>query len=142
MTLIGRQLRTISLYLPWDLPITSSFYVNNAKRILVTILLGPYASRLKLEGLSFPKMTMVGPGLCAFRYIPYAISDSIWLANGTLLVGVRHHMFLYGQTQSYGPNSTTESLFVHVARINGPLPDYHPQMLLQCLLWGVEPFFH
>ncbi|KAG8219687.1 RAVE protein 1 C terminal-domain-containing protein [Butyriboletus roseoflavus] len=70
------------------------------------------------------------------RYIPYTISDSIWLANGTLLVGVGHHMFLYGQTQSYGPNSTTESLFVHVARINGPLPDYHPQMLLQCLLWG------
>lgn len=50
-------------------------------------------------------------------------------------------MFLYGQTQSYGPsstNSTNESLFVHVARINGPLPDYHPQMLLQCLLWGVD----
>ncbi|KAI9461775.1 RAVE protein 1 C terminal-domain-containing protein [Boletus coccyginus] len=70
------------------------------------------------------------------RYIPYPISDSIWLANGTLLVGVGHHMFLYGQTQPYGPGSTNESLFVHVARINGPLPDYHPQMLLQCLLWG------
>jgi hypothetical protein len=47
-------------------------------------------------------------------------------------------MFLYGQTQSYGPGSTNESLFVHVARINGPLPDYHPQMLLQCLLWGAH----
>ncbi|KAF8140396.1 RAVE protein 1 C terminal-domain-containing protein [Boletus edulis] len=70
------------------------------------------------------------------RYIPYPISDSIWLANGTLLVGVGHHMLLYGQTQSYGPSSINESLFVHVARINGPLPDYHPQMLLQCLLWG------
>ncbi|KAN0100493.1 RAVE protein 1 C terminal domain containing protein [Tylopilus felleus] len=70
------------------------------------------------------------------RYIPYPISDSIWLADGTLLVGVGHHMLLYGQTQSYELGSTNESLFVHVARINGPLPDYHPQMLLQCLLWG------
>ncbi|KAG9314237.1 RAVE protein 1 C terminal-domain-containing protein [Chiua virens] len=70
------------------------------------------------------------------RFTPYTISDSVWLANGTLLVGAGHHMFLYGQAQSYGPNSADESLFVHVARINGPLPDYHPQMLLQCLLWG------
>lgn len=45
-------------------------------------------------------------------------------------------MLLYGQRQSYELGSTNESLFVHVARINGPLPDYHPQMLLQCLLWG------
>ena len=29
-----------------------------------------------------------------------------------------------------------ESLFEYVARQNGPLDDYHPQMLLQCLLWG------
>lgn len=29
-----------------------------------------------------------------------------------------------------------ESLFEHVARLNGPLEEYHPQMLLQCLLWG------
>lgn len=29
-----------------------------------------------------------------------------------------------------------ESLFEHVARLNGPLEEYHPQMMLQCLLWG------
>ncbi|KAH7885922.1 RAVE protein 1 C terminal-domain-containing protein [Phlebopus sp. FC_14] len=44
-----------------------------------------------------------------------------------------HLMFLYGQRPSN--NSSSDSLFVHVARHNGPLPDYHPQMLLQCLLW-------
>nr|GAT47823.1 WD repeat protein [Mycena chlorophos] len=63
--------------------------------------------------------------------MPYQISDSIWLANGSLLVGAGHQMLLYGQR-----DSTSESLFEHVARQNGPLEDYHPQMLLQCLLWG------
>lgn len=32
----------------------------------------------------------------------------------------------------------TESLFEYVARQNGPLEDYHPQMMLQCLLWGTH----
>lgn len=32
-------------------------------------------------------------------------------------------------------------LFVTVARRNGPLPDYHPQMLLQCLLWGEDGYY-
>lgn len=36
-----------------------------------------------------------------------------------------------------------ESLFEYVARRNGPLEDYHPQMILQCLLWGVfDPYSH
>ena len=50
-------------------------------------------------------------------------------------------MYLYGQrltSSNAGVRSTysDESLFKTVARQNGPLPDYHPQMLLQCLLWG------
>ncbi|KAF5323620.1 hypothetical protein D9611_005764 [Ephemerocybe angulata] len=48
-------------------------------------------------------------------------------------------MYLFGEpaepteAKSLQPN---ESLFEHVARRNGPLEDYNPQMLLQCLLWG------
>jgi hypothetical protein len=34
------------------------------------------------------------------------------------------------------PEASRETLFEHVARRNGPLEDYNPQMLLQCLLWG------
>ncbi|KAJ7654974.1 RAVE protein 1 C terminal-domain-containing protein [Mycena polygramma] len=69
-------------------------------------------------------------------FIPYPISDSIWLANGSLLVGAGHQMFLFGQQRpSAADDSPRESLFEHVARQNGPLEDYHPQMLLQCLLW-------
>jgi hypothetical protein len=37
---------------------------------------------------------------------------------------------------SFRDNAPSKDLFETVARRNGPLPDYHPQMLLQCLLWG------
>ncbi|KAF9270044.1 WD repeat-containing protein [Marasmius fiardii PR-910] len=65
------------------------------------------------------------------NFIPYSISDSIWLTGGSLLVGAGHQMLLYGS----GRNKEAENLFEYVARSNGPLQDYHPQILLQCLLW-------
>ncbi|EGO30925.1 hypothetical protein SERLADRAFT_432587 [Serpula lacrymans var. lacrymans S7.9] len=70
------------------------------------------------------------------QFVPYPISDSIWLANGSFLVGAGHQLFLFGQPKSSDGREATEGLFEHVARHNGPLDDYHPQMLLQCLLWG------
>lgn len=46
-------------------------------------------------------------------------------------------MCLFGQPERpQDGSSPPESLFEYVARNNGPLVDYHPQMLLQCLLWG------
>ena len=45
-------------------------------------------------------------------------------------------MCLYGLPRQLETEGTEEGLFEYVARLNGPLPDYHPQMLLQCLLWG------
>ncbi|KEP50346.1 RAVE protein 1 carboxy-terminal protein [Rhizoctonia solani 123E] len=73
---------------------------------------------------------------------PYYISDSIWLAGGMLLVGAGHQMFLYDSSkESKSRNGQPEDqetcdLFEIVASHNGPLEDHHPQMLLQCLLWG------
>ncbi len=43
---------------------------------------------------------------------------------------------MYGLPRQPEKEETEEGLFEYVARLNGPLPDYHPQMLLQCLLWG------
>lgn len=63
---------------------------------------------------------------------PYPIADSIWLAGRAFLVGTGAQMLLYGQSG----DTDAETLFDVVARQNGPLDDYHPQMLLQCLLWG------
>ncbi|KAH9897985.1 WD repeat-containing protein [Cubamyces lactineus] len=72
--------------------------------------------------------------------VPHPIGDSIWLARGTLLVGAGHQLFMYGQKRVRGEqgerDGQEESLFEHVARLNGPLDDWHPQMILQCLLWG------
>jgi hypothetical protein len=45
-------------------------------------------------------------------------------------------MCLYGLPRQPENENAEEGLFEYVARLNGPLPDYHPQMLLQCLLWG------
>ena len=56
-------------------------------------------------------------------------------------------MFLHGQPNSQSkipltgnvdPNPTEQGLFEYVARGNGPLEQFHPQMLLQCLLWGAD----
>ncbi|KAG5715648.1 Regulator of V-ATPase in vacuolar membrane protein 1 [Termitomyces sp. T112] len=66
-------------------------------------------------------------------FIPLPISDSIWLDNGSLLIAAGHQMFLY---DSSSLASDEETLFEYAARHNGPLDDYHPQMILQCLLWG------
>lgn len=47
-------------------------------------------------------------------------------------------MLHYGQNESVpGDQEHHESLFEAVNAHNGPLVDYHPQMLLQCLLWGM-----
>ncbi|KAH9984643.1 WD repeat-containing protein [Russula compacta] len=67
--------------------------------------------------------------------LPHPISDSIWLAYGTLLIGSGHQMCLYGLPLQPESEDAEEGLFEYVARLNGPLADYHPQMLLQCLLW-------
>lgn len=60
-------------------------------------------------------------------------------------------MFLYGQRKPQNNISSIKDadtkpteqgdLFEYVARENGPLEQYHPQMLLQCLLWGAEAYF-
>ncbi|KAI0041796.1 WD repeat-containing protein [Auriscalpium vulgare] len=67
--------------------------------------------------------------------LPHPISDSIWLSHGSLLIGSGHQMCLYGQPRPVEGAEPVEGLFEHVTRLNGPLVDYHPQMLLQCLLW-------
>jgi RAVE protein 1 C terminal len=68
--------------------------------------------------------------------VPHHINDSIWLSHGTLLIGAGNHILLHGQAKQPSNKEASLNLFEYVARHNGPLDDFHPQMLLQCLLWG------
>lgn len=69
-------------------------------------------------------------------FTPYTISDSIWLTHGSLLIAAGQQMYLFSEPLDEGEGKISESLMEFVARQNGPLDDYHPQMLLQCLIWG------
>jgi hypothetical protein len=70
-------------------------------------------------------------------FTPYPISDSIWLANGSFLVAAGQQMYLFSEPLMTSEEKSSESLIEYVARQNGPLEDYHPQMLLQCLIWSL-----
>jgi hypothetical protein len=61
------------------------------------------------------------------------------MAHGSFLVAAGQQMYLFSEPYDdhhREPEASPETLFEHVARRNGPLEDYNPQMLLQCLLWG------
>ncbi|KAG8894694.1 regulator of (H+)-ATPase in vacuolar membrane, partial [Tulasnella sp. 408] len=67
------------------------------------------------------------------------ISDSIWLSRGALLVSAAHQLYVFGEAHEpflATSTSTSGSLFENVAIKNGPLDDFHPQLVLQCLLWN------
>lgn len=72
-------------------------------------------------------------------FTPYPISDSIWLAHGSFLIAAGQQMFLFSEPSKDDvplDEKLPETLIEYVSRQNGPLVDYHPQMLLQCMLWG------
>ncbi len=89
----------------------------------------------------------------SFRYTSVRINDSIWLAGGSLVVGAGNQIYLFGRfldrdTPVPSPpacakgvqldSDEPEDIFQLVAQQNGPLWDYHPTLLAQCLLWGMQ----
>jgi hypothetical protein len=75
---------------------------------------------------------------------PHPIHDSIWLSEGTLAIGSDATLFLHSREIRY-PSAERKAgvarrkgrdLFESVAWHNAPLADWHPQLLLQCLLWS------
>jgi len=136
MTWTGRRPLIISPFLLSALLTISNCCASNGRPILIMSLAGSYVGKLKLESVPIHCILYCYPNSYATSFVPYPIIDSIWLANGSLLVGAGHQMFLYAQTPSVDTGRTEWGLFEYVARINGRLEDYHPQMLLQCLLWG------
>lgn len=86
-----------------------------------------------------------------YRYTSVPINDSIWLAGGSLAVGAGNQIYLFSrfldrETPTPSPSASgrsvslnegePEDLFQMIAWQNGPLLDYHPTVLSQCLIWG------
>lgn len=79
------------------------------------------------------------------------INDSIWLAGGSLAVGCGNQIYVFSrfldrETPVSSPAASVKSvmlgpdepedIFQLIAFKNGPLLDYHPVNLSQCLVWG------
>jgi hypothetical protein len=84
------------------------------------------------------------------RYTTVPISDSIWLAGGSLAIGAGNQIYLFSRfldryallpSPAASAKSVAfdlheaEDIFQLIAWQNGPLWDYHPTVLAQCLLW-------
>ncbi|CUS15530.1 unnamed protein product [Tuber aestivum] len=94
-----------------------------------------------------------GPAWASFRQIniqditPHPIGDSLWLSNGSLVIGAGNQLFVYSrkveelddlskQLQLSSLKARLDDIFEIVSHLNGPVPVYHPQFLQQCILAG------
>lgn len=89
----------------------------------------------------------VTPGWAPFihidmrKYTSVPINDSIWIAGGSLAVGAGNQIYVFSRFLETEPELESddeeepEDIFELIAHRNGPLFDYHPTMLSQCLLW-------
>lgn len=64
------------------------------------------------------------------------------MSEGSLLVAAGHQIFACSDRSESTPARQPEGLFETVTRQNGPLDIYHPQLILQSLLWGMSSFLH
>ncbi|KAG0643869.1 RAVE protein 1 C terminal-domain-containing protein [Tuber brumale] len=94
-----------------------------------------------------------GPAWASFRQInirditPHPIGDSLWLSNGSLVIGAGNQLFIYSRKveelddlskklQLSSLKARLDDIFEIVSHLNGPVPVYHPQFLQQCILAG------
>ncbi|KAI9815640.1 MAG: regulator of (H+)-ATPase in vacuolar membrane [Thelocarpon impressellum] len=97
-----------------------------------------------------------GPAWAVIREIrirdltPHPIGDSIWLDSGNFVVGAGNQLFVYDKHVDITDHLVTDlslpshegasnDIFDVVARLNGPLPVFHPQFLSHCVLRGRLP---
>lgn len=81
------------------------------------------------------------------RFTSHAIGDSTWLNNGNLLIGCGNQFFISNKLLDPFRDSITKTaigtimlvsndIFHLCAVLNGPLPVYHPQLLVQLIFQG------
>ncbi|KAI9202399.1 RAVE protein 1 C terminal-domain-containing protein [Polychytrium aggregatum] len=60
-----------------------------------------------------------------------------WLGNGSILVGKKDHIDIYDKWfEDQSDTSSPYNIFVGASRLNGSLPEHHPLVLIQNLIWG------
>lgn len=72
------------------------------------------------------------------RYTSVPIADSIWIAGGSLAVATGNQIYVFSrflEAKDDDHEDTPEDIFQLIAHENGPLWDYQPTQLMQCLLW-------
>lgn len=82
------------------------------------------------------------------QYTTHGIGDSIWLGGGSLALGAGNQLFIPDNRVDVNDETTrqligkhnvstsTNNLFEACAILNGPLPIYHPQLLIQSIFAG------
>ncbi|KAK9480941.1 RAVE protein 1 C terminal-domain-containing protein [Lipomyces japonicus] len=80
------------------------------------------------------------------KYTPRVIGDSIWLDDGTLVIGVGNQLFTHDKRidshkaiknlHIASHKLSIHSIFDIVSVLNGPLPVYHPQFVAQSIFVG------
>ena len=84
---------------------------------------------------------------------PHPIGDSVWLGNGSLVIGAGNQLFMASRAvnletdlapelQSSIPHKRAQHIYELVYRMNGPLPVFHPQFISQCVLAGKIDVVH
>ncbi|ANB15976.1 Rav1p [Sugiyamaella lignohabitans] len=83
------------------------------------------------------------------KYTSHKIGDSIWLKDGTFVVGAGNQLFVQDRNADINDETTRQLLGSRYTRatldnistifdicsvLNGPLPLYHPQLLIQSIL--------
>lgn len=110
------------------------------------LLTVPVSTCVPPSGALLCALTPTDAGLQLSSLTPHAIQDSIWLSEGTLAIGSDATLFLHARDIRYPSAERTSGaartkgrdLFESVALHNAPLVDWHPQLLLQCLLWSAS----
>ncbi|RKF73443.1 Regulator of V-ATPase in vacuolar membrane protein 1 [Golovinomyces cichoracearum] len=74
------------------------------------------------------------------KFTPHPIGDSMWLRNGDYMLGAGNQIFIIKKytdvvvNTKLLPSKLKQEIFDIVERLNSPLPVYHPQFLIQCIL--------
>ncbi|KAJ3055772.1 regulator of (H+)-ATPase in vacuolar membrane [Rhizophlyctis rosea] len=72
-----------------------------------------------------------------------SITAVAWLLNGSILVGKKQQGITYEKwldTEDMASETEVNTVFSVADDLNGRLPDHHPQLMIQYLLWGKFDF--